>query len=197
MADMISPLDGVAVAGRYGRIMEEGEAPRVALSTRSCTSLCQINAWPKSEAKVAAKIATLTKLKMGDGHASPGDEHHTIMPVGPGRYLISATKPDLVARCRKAITPQLGAVIDLSHGRIVIRVEGPAVEWVLAKGIAVDFSLEAFPLASCIAASHHEIGLTIRRVDEDIFDILVFTSLARSFWHWLEKASGEVGYQVV
>ncbi len=196
MSDRISPLDGIAVAGRFGRLGDAEEPPGVVLSSRTCTGLCQVNAWPDTDKKVSAKIEAVTKLKLNGHFASPGDDDHAIMPIGPGRYLVYSTKADLELRLRKTIKPEMGPVVGLSHGRIIVRITGDKAEWVLSKGIAVDFSLGAFPVETSIAANHHETGLTIRRIDKSTFDIFVFTSLARSFWHWLEKAAGEVGYEV-
>ena len=119
------------------------------------------------------------------------------MPIGPGRLLIEANKAGTENLFRKKITPAKGTVTSLDHGRVVIRITGSKATWVLAKGIAIDFSLEAFPVQTSRNTSHHDIGLTVRRVDENTFDLFIFTSLARSFWHWLDIAASEAGYEIV
>ncbi len=196
MADRISPLQGLLIKGRYGKHADMDIASELVISHRMCTSLVQVNAWPDTDGKVRATLQRSTELKLVGGSKSPANKDYTILPVGPGRYLIEAEIDDLELQLRKRIVSDQGAVIGLSHARIVITLSGAKATWVLSKGIAVDFSPGDFPLCSCVATSHHDIGLTIRRTDDDRFDIFVFTSLARSFWQWLEKAAGEVGYEI-
>lgn len=96
----------------------------------------------------------------------------------------------------KAVPGLIGAVTDLSHGRTAIRVAGPKSEWVLAKLFAVDLSAKSFPVGAGLSTKHHEIFAQIQRTGADQFDLYVFRSFARSFWHTLTRASEEVGYQV-
>ncbi len=192
MADFTSPLDKVAIAGVFGRSTDE---PLV-LSHRICTGLAQVTTWPESYKKAASAVKRVTGLKWQQGHASPGNDKYALLSTGPGRALLEAFQPGLVEKLRKFIPPEFGAITDLCHGRVVVRISGKKAEWVLSKGIAVDFSTAAFPVETAIITSHHDTGLVVRRVDDQCFDIFVFTSLARDFWHWLEKAAAECGYEV-
>jgi sarcosine oxidase subunit gamma len=96
----------------------------------------------------------------------------------------------------KAISPETGTVTDLSHGRTAIRISGPKAGWVLAKFFAIDFSLVSFPVGAGRSTVHHDIFAQIQRSASDQFDVYVFRSFARSFWHALCRASEEVGYEV-
>ncbi len=194
MADLVSPLAGVVLPGTYGRIIDEIAGPGVHLGHRICTSLVQVKAWPNTLENVTKTLEKLTGLSVRDG--APANDDFTILPTGPGRFLIESQDTALEQSLRKAVPPEKGAVTGLSHARVVVCISGPKAEWVLSKGIAVDFSLAAFPVATALVTSHHEIGLTIRRVDGQSFDLYLFTSFARSFWAWLEKAAGDVGFEV-
>lgn len=195
MADMVSPLEETALPGRYGRREAEDDAVGVKLGHRICASLVQITTWPDSLKPVMTALGKLTKLPVGE--TAPANDDYTVMPIAPGRFLVEAQVTGAEALLRKVVKPEKGAVTGLSHARVAITISGEKAEWVLSKGIAVDFSLAAFPVDTSIVTSHHEIGLTIRRIDEQSFDLYVFTSFARSFWTWLEKAASEVGYEVI
>lgn len=177
LPDKISPLHDLAMP-RIG----EGEIG-VILSERLCDSLVQVQAWPETMAKVEKLLGQLK-----------GD--FVVMPTGPGRWLIEDDEEGLEEALRQKIGSTQGAVTGLTHGRVAITVEGEKAEWVLASGIALDFSLANFPVGTTQVSHHHEIGLTIHRTGERSFDLYVFTSLVRAFWQWLEKASAEVGFSV-
>ena len=174
--EKLSPLNDLA--------MPRSGPNTVTLSERLCDSLVQVQAWPDSVGKVAKHIKGLKgELR--------------VMETGPGRWLIEGPEPDLEEVLRAGIDSSLGAVTDLTHGRVVVSISGAKANWVLASGIALDFHTDAFPVGKTCLGHHHEIGLTIHRVGVDSFDLYVFTSLVRSFWQWAEIASNEVGFRVV
>ncbi len=177
--------------------MDETGKAGVTLSNRICGCLVQVTAWPDEFDKVVAQVEKATGLSITGNPHSPSDDHHVIVPIAPGRMLVESDGPEAAEQFKKNITSGIGTVTDLSHGRVVVRISGRKAEWVLSKGIAVDFSVSAFPVNTGLASSHHDTGLTIRRVDSQTFDLFVFTSLARDFWHWLERAAAEVGYDIV
>ncbi len=197
MVEKTSPLDKLLKTGHYGKPENTGEQADLKISHRTCESLVQVTAWPKTGKGIATTLEKMTHLSLQGGDASPANEDFTIMPTGPGQYLIEAQSGDATGRFQKKIIPAKGAVTDLTHARVVIRISGDQAVWVLAKGIAIDFSLQAFPVATSRNTAHHQISLTIHRVNENTFDLFVFTSLACSFWHWLDRAAKEVGYEIV
>src|SRR3546814_6509603 len=93
------------------------------------------------------------------------------------------------------IGPQQGAVTDLSHARIAIRVAGPKAAWVLAKGLALDLDSAAFPPLRVAQSAIHEVGVVVRRlsadkVGGDSFDLYVYRGFAlRSEEHTSELQS--------
>ncbi|MDD9910513.1 MAG: sarcosine oxidase subunit gamma [Ahrensia sp.] len=196
MADAIekvSPLHALAEPGRFGDTSGE---PGVGLSERLCDSLVQVQAWPDSISalKKAVKSVTGASIKPGNAVATKGDV--VLMSTGPGRWLVEDETDDLEVRLRKAIGADIGAVTALTHARTVVSISGERCEWVLASGIALDFSADAFPVGTAKLSHHHEIGLTIHRTGDQAFDLYVVTSMVRSFWGWIARASAEVGYTV-
>ena len=74
----------------------------------------------------------------------------------------------------------------------------PRAEWVLSNFSALDSCAKtAFPVEAGRATAHHDIFVQLQRTREDAFDLYVFRSFARSFWHSLCHAAEEVGYEVV
>jgi heterotetrameric sarcosine oxidase gamma subunit len=176
LPEKLSPLHDLAVP-RTG-------PDSVTLSERLCDSLVQVQAWPDSVPKVKKKIDEMKKGLV-------------VMETGPGRWMIEGEEAGLDENLRAGMDGALAAVTDLTHARVVVSISGARSDWVLASGIALDFHAEAFPVGATQLGHHHEIGLTIHRTGSDSYDLYVFTSLVRSFWHWIEKASGEVGFRVI
>lgn len=193
-ADRVSPLTAVLKPGTHGHLVH---GPAVHLSTRLCRSLVQVQAWPDTGAKVQNLLATHIGVSLPKDHqavVTSGGSH--IMPTGPGRFWIESDQLDLDVALRGQITSDLGAVTGLTHSRVVVTVQGEKAAWLLATGIGIDFAEHAFPSGSVRLTHHHEIGLTIHRIDQQTFELYAFTSYARGLWHWLTEAASEVGYEV-
>ena len=90
----------------------------------------------------------------------------------------------------------LASVVDQSHGRIILYLEGPRARDVLAKGTGVDLHPRAFgPGRSAVTQMAH-VGVHIAQVGPDAFELSLFRGFAESFWEWLEEMSEEFGYEV-
>ena len=180
--EKLSPLNDLAAPDIKG--INGSTDVGVELSERLCQSLVQVQAWPDSAGKVET---TLRK-------AVPTDA--TVMPTGPARWMVESDTDDLETVLRDKIGSDTGAVTGLTHARVVVEIKGPKATWVLASGIALDFDVATFPVGQTRLSHVHEIGVTVHRIAEDQFDLYVFTSLSRGFWHWIATASMEVGYRV-
>jgi heterotetrameric sarcosine oxidase gamma subunit len=193
MADVLSPLEPNYHPGRYGNMAREAG---VVLSEMSPGSIVQVAAWPGQSAALCAAITRVTGLEIGDtpGSGAVG-KTASAFGIAPERYLMSADEEGLDQKAASVVTADIGTVTDLSHGRTLIRIEGPAAEWVLAKLFAIDF--EALPVESAVSANHHEIFAQIQRSGANRFDLYVFRSFARSFWTVLCNAAEETGYMVI
>ncbi|GAB4352425.1 MAG: sarcosine oxidase subunit gamma [Kiloniellaceae bacterium] len=192
MSDAISPLKGHAEPRTAGQ-----GAPGVTLTERKLVSLVQIAAWPDTAEPVEGIVASLLGCappQRRDG--SSGGPEGAILALGAGRLLAENRDPRLAEHLAGQIGPDLGAVTDLSHARIAIRVSGPRAAWVLAKGLAVDLHPSAFPPLKVAQAAIHEVGVIVRRLSPESFDLYVYRGFALSFWHWLTEAAEETGYRV-
>ena len=189
-----SPLEPDYHPGSHGNF-EHGVD--VILSETRPGSILQLTAWPGEEKRLIEVIRKVTGLALPDG-AGGGVSSGARAAFGfaPGTFTLVEEAEALAQAFAGSVTPAIGTLTDLSHGRTAIRIAGPKAEWVMAKFFAIDFALPAFPLGAGRSTNHHDIFAQIQRSGADQFDIYVFRSFARSFWKALCHASEEVGYEV-
>jgi sarcosine oxidase subunit gamma len=201
---MLSPLQG----HNGPHVVQRGpEEPGVTLTERRLVSLVQVASWPDTRDQVSDTVASLLRCAPPQGPAgSSGDAEGAILALAPGRLVVESRDPRLAQRLAEQIGPALGAVTDLSHARIAIRVSGPKAAWVLAKGPALDLHPQAFPPLRVAQSAVHRVGVIVRRLSPDklggdklggdSFDLYVYRGFALSFWEWLTAAAAETGYRV-
>jgi methylglutamate dehydrogenase subunit D len=189
---MTSPLRGHNEARSVGT----GEAG-VTLTERRLVSLVQVATWPETAEQVTDSVASLAGCAPPQGRdGSSGGPEGAILALAPGRLLVESRDPRLAERLADQIGPDLGAVTDLSHARIAIRIAGPRAAWVLSKGMAIDFHPKAFSSMKVAQSAIHEVGVVLRRLSPESFDLYVYRGFALSFWEWLTEAAAETGYRV-
>lgn len=194
MLEAVSPLRGHSAA----RVVQRGaDEPAVVLTERRLVSLVQVAAWPDTAEPVTDTVASLLRCAPPQGPAgSSGDAEGAILSIAPGRLLVESRDPRLAQRLGEQIGAHLGAVTDLSHARVAVRVSGLRAAWVLAKGLAFDLDPDAFPPMKVAQATIHGVGVIVRRLSPDSFDLYVYRGFALSFWEWLTEAAAETGYRV-
>jgi len=194
LLEAVSPLRG----HNEPRVVQRGgDEPPVVLTERRLVGLAQVAAWPDTAEAVTDTVASLLHSAPPQGPSgSSGDAEGAILAIAPGRLLVESRDARLAERLAEQIGPELGAVTDLSHARIAIRVSGPKAAWVLAKGLALDLHPAAFPPMKVAQAAIHEVGVIVRRLGPDSFDLYVYRGFALSFWEWLTEAAAETGYRV-
>ncbi|AGB45977.1 sarcosine oxidase, gamma subunit family, heterotetrameric form [Mesorhizobium australicum WSM2073] len=194
MAERQSPLEPEFHVGSHGNFEHGVE---ILLTETRPGSIVQLAAWPGEEKKLMEAIRTVTGLALPDGAGGgSSDGVKAVFGFAPGKFTVTDEAEGLALALTKAVTPAIGTVTDLSHGRTAIRIAGPKAEWVLSKFFAIDFGLLAFPVGAGRSTTHHDVFAQIQRTGTDQFDIYVFRSFARSFWKALCHASEEVGYEV-
>ena len=105
---------------------------------------------------------------------------------------MAISRLDLVAKLKG-----FASVSDQSDGRAVVRLAGPRVRDVLAKGLPIDLHPTVFGAGSAATSVIALMGVTLWQVDDaPTYDIAVFRSLAGSFWKWLTDSAAEFGYEV-
>ncbi|MEW5422089.1 sarcosine oxidase subunit gamma [Amorphus sp. 3PC139-8] len=189
MADAADPFAGRLAEGRSGG--RRGE-PAIVLAQIDPPAAAQLQIWPGKREAVAKALAPIG-ITLPEGRDLSNHFGRLCGRIAPGRYLVLTA--DTVADVAAAISADLGAVADLSHARAAVRISGPAVEDLLAKGTALAFDADAFPPGTLAQTSIHHMGCLILRRSETVFDLFVFTSFALSFSEWLTDAAREFGWR--
>ncbi len=144
---------------------------------------------------VLAGLARLG-LTADDGPRRATAAGRSVLGTGRGRWLAMSAEAGLAG----ALEAELGAaaaINDQTGAYGLLRLTGPRVREILAKGVNVDLHPLAFPSGAVATIAVAHIGVTLWRVDDvdgqPVFDIAVPRSLAGSFGHWLEASAGEFG----
>ena len=150
--------------------------------------LWQVTAQPGAEAAMLASLsAQVGPLPQQVGMATQS-QGRTLMLVGPAQYLLSGgpvTLPDAE-----------GAVVELTHARTRLYLEGSDAPEVLSRGAPIDFHDSAFPLGAFAQTGIHHTPVLIHRVGQQRYEIDTLRTFALTVWHWLEDACLPFGYGV-
>ena len=122
----------------------------------------------------------------------------TFAGTGPDQWIASAEGPEaqnFAARVRGRIG-LFAAVSDQTDARLVLRLSGPKVREVLAKGVPLDLHPKVFKPGDVATTLVAYIGVQIDRIDETL-QLTAPRSMAGSFWSWLSASAAEFGYDVV
>lgn len=178
MLPRVSPLADVALQGRFGA--DKGP-PGVTFSVCHPLSIATVIARSGMAKTVAAALAA----------------YHPRW-AGPDQYFVVAQGrgEGVLYRELKAALDGSASVSDQSHGRVIIRIEGPKARSVLAKGTPVDLHTDEFAVGKSALTQMAHVGVHLTRVGEDAFELSVFRGFAESFWEWITEQAEEFGYQV-
>lgn len=143
----------------------------------------------------ALGVAIPEKPAIVHGHAA------AVLWSGPGKWLVLAPAERAIAATeavRKAAAGR-AAVVDQSHARVQIGLEGPRVRDTLAKLIGIDVDAHTFPAASAAMTVIAHIPVHVwREVDRDgsaAFEIAGPQSYAESLWHHVVVSAAEYGLE--
>ncbi len=194
MAERHSALDGALGTGIGS------DSPGITVQQLRDFSLYQLSHWPDQRQAFAAALQDCVDLApdVTPGRATENGSRR-LLPIGPDTYwLLAHDGEDLDEALREQIEDGIGTVGDLGHARVGLRLSGPEVSAVLARGLAIDLHDRVFPAGSIAVSAIHGIDLVLHRHHEptDAFDLYVPRSYAGEFWHWLSDAAVEFGYRV-
>lgn len=178
MLPRVSPLANVAVQGRFGA---DRGAPGVTFSVRHPLSIATVIAR-------AGKGRAAAEALAGYQPRWAGPEQYFVVAEGRGEGALY--------RELKAALDGIASVSDQSHGRVIIRIEGPKARQVLAKGTPVDLHADEFPLGKSASTQMAHVGVHLTRVADDAFELSMFRGFSESFWEWITTQAEEFGYHV-
>lgn len=110
--------------------------------------------------------------------------------VGPGDQAFAMEE-----RLREHLSGHY-AVINVSGGQTLVRVAGAQARTVLMKSCPYDVHDRNFPVGKVVTTVLSKSQATLRRVDEQDWELVVRRSFADYIWRWLKDASAEFGLQL-
>lgn len=177
-----SPFGSLLTAARIGK--QDG-APGISIEWIANQTQAEIASFTAGDA-VLEKANSIARRFDGDFVF-----HHAA-----NRVFVVARDADLLPALKVALPSGKAAIIDQSHGRVCLAVEGLAVEDVLSKLFAINFDISAFSIGKGIATAHHVIFALIYRETETRFLLFPHRSFARDFMKALIKAGTEYGVEI-
>ena len=186
MLDRLSPLAHDLKPGRYGA---QSDAP-VILGERPIASLWQIAGWADFDAAAAPALAACGFDAANDYRTSVTNGDATAYRIAPDRILIEGA-PDLDSFATDALT-----VLDLSHARTAITLSGPKARTLLSQLTSVDMSAASFDVGHFVQTGMHHIGVLLKCVGPDRFEILVPSTWAATLWDAICVNAMPLGYEV-
>jgi heterotetrameric sarcosine oxidase gamma subunit len=172
----VSPLGDIAIQGRFGA---DCAVPGVTLSVQYPTAIVTVIARTGKAKALAEALQNWRGAR--------------VQWAGADQYFVLDKSFDEV---RKKLEG-LASCSDQSHGRVIIRIEGPKVRDVLCKGTPVDLHESEFEIGKSALTQMAHVGVHLTRVGRDAFELSVFRGFSESFWKWLTEQSEEFGYQVI
>ena len=191
-----SPLEGIAVPGRYGN--PDVSAPGVTLSVLTGRDIVRISPFAGKRSEVGAALRKICKMALPPVGKSSAKDGTTLAWAGLDAWMVIAPgkgRGDLYGKLARALHTSC-AVVDHTHGVTGILVSGHKARDLLAKGCAVDLDPSLFAAGACAATQMEHMGIHLRRTGEDAYELLAPTSQVGSFWHFLTEMALEFGFEV-
>ena len=168
------------------------------VTERRGLGLATVTLRPGARDTLADALSTAYGLTLSDGPKVSTGSDIALVGTGPRSWL--AVQPGGGWRFASTLATQLAgsaSVADQSSGYAVLRLCGPNVRQVLAKGVPVDLHPAAFQPGDAAVTLAGHVGIILWQVDAaPTYDIAVFRSFAGSFWHWLTESAAEFGMAV-
>lgn len=171
------------ISALAGEEMPRGFGPDLTLSERRVGAIWQLAAWPDRLGDAAISAASIAGLESAPGPLKAEGLSPRLLRTEPLKWLMIANE--------ELATPDLGdagTVLDLSHARTVIRVEGDLQADFMARLMPLDLRSKAFPDGTVATSAIDHVAVTVDARDGGL-DLYCFRSFGRAMWeHLVETA---------
>lgn len=193
-----SALCGFALPGHCGRAGITGTG--IVIEERRDLAFANVIAKRGKRFALINAVNTAFGVALPDGPRRAMRGLVSFAGTGPDQWIASAEGAEaagFAAKVRARIGP-FAAVSDQSDSRLVLRLSGPRVRDVLAKGVPLDLHPKAFRPGDVAATLVAYIGVQIDMLDDaPTYQLTAPRSMAGSLWSWLAASAAEFGYDVV
>ncbi|WP_438752470.1 sarcosine oxidase subunit gamma [Pararhizobium sp. O133] len=118
--------------------------------------------------------------------------------TAPGEWLaLSLTDtPEVLQRNLSLLLADAAYIFDQSDGRVLLRLSGPNVRRILAKGVGTDLHPGVFEVGTSSNVLYGHISVNLARVGENEFEMIVMRSFAESLFDDLKLMGREFDLSV-
>jgi sarcosine oxidase subunit gamma len=191
-----SALHGLAAPGHYGRVGATG----LIIEERTDLAFASVIMKRGKRATLVSAVDTAFGVALPAGPRRATAGLVTFAGTGRDQWVASAEGAEAVGfatKLRARIGP-FAAVADQSDARVALRLSGPRVRDVLAKGVPVDLHPKAFKLGDVASTVIAYVGVQIDVLDDaPTYQLTAPRSMAGTLWSWLAVSAAEFGYDVV
>ena len=158
-------------------------------------SMILIKSWPNSVEVTTALLAKYLNVKLLPkvGEFTFKNDIYCAV-LSPGHIMLFSTLEIKFSDVSEILSPEMAAIIDISHSRRGIRLQGENSSNLLNKDIAIDLSDDAFPELRVLQSSIHSIGIILFKLQSDDYLIFSYSSFFESFYEWVIDSAQEFGY---
>jgi sarcosine oxidase subunit gamma len=188
-----SALQGVLRSGRGGA---SADGAGVAAQERRGLTIVQLAGLP-GVSGWRAEVEAFLGLALPPPGKSAISGARSALWVGSDRWLIVEEGRTGLVAAMERIPAETLAVTDLSHARAVLRLSGPCVREVLAKGCAVDLHPRSAGAGACFVTALARHAAILHIVEAATVDAYVYRSFGQDLVDWLTVAAAEYGFQVI
>lgn len=171
---------------------------RLVLSERHGLTVLQVSAFASVLVQASMALADALGLSVPASNRFSGDSAKSLRHVGPGVWLLvgqAAALPPITE-----LRTRLGAhatVVDLSHARCVLQMQGATASRTLAKYCSLDLDASVFPTGSATNTRFGTIGMHLARTNDlPTFELMVFRGYAEFVFEALCEGATEFGFRV-
>jgi heterotetrameric sarcosine oxidase gamma subunit len=151
------------------------------------------------EGVLAGAVEAVFGLPLPQGPRRVTGNGLSVVGSGPQQWLVAAESsahPDLETELRDRLG-DCATICDQSDSRFILRLEGPTLRDVLAKGLPLDLHPRVFKPGDAASSHCSHIAVQLWQLDDEPrFEIAVARGFAQSFWHWLTESAAEFGYEI-
>lgn len=169
----------------------------ITVSARDTLGLCTLLARKGKTERLASRLRECFGIELPRGaRRSVGGEIALVGTAPETWWAIREQADHAFAASLRATVGDLASVVDQSDGYAVLRLSGARVANMLGELVSIDLHPRVFNIGHVATTVIAHIGVTLWRLTDDarghpVFEIVMFRSLARSFWHLLANSAGE------
>lgn len=191
----LSALAGQIESGRFGNIKTE---PGIFIKENHPLSIVQLETREPPAKDFLTVIKNLFEfdVPLSPNTSSVSDKTRIIW-TGPNRWLIIEPETrDLISLVKSQINETSISIVDLSHARSSIEIDGSMTRDLLLKGAAIDFHPEVFLINHCVQTTFFNLSALICCLDENRFNIFIARGFALDLLQKVQEAAEEFGYEI-